>query len=224
MVKTHTRNGQRALGIAEELRRDIIRGDLKPGRILRQEELAQRFNTSRSPIRDSLRLLERQGLVTMPTNKGAEVTGLNAEDFLEISDMRALAEPLALRHAIPNLTNRHLDMAAQIQSEAETGPIEQFSELNKRFHACLVAPCNRPRLLAHLRNLNDLNERYLHFAATTLDYVSRSHQEHRSLLDACLARDADHAVKLLEQHITQASQVLLARISLPRLRDTSNQS
>lgn len=202
MTISPKRDGKRAAQIADELRRDIIRGVLSPGSILRQEELAHRFNASRTPIRDSLRQLEKQGLVVMPTNKGAEVTALNADDFQEITDMRALAEPLALRHAIPNLTNRHLQQATELQNEAESAPIERFSELNRQFHACLIQPCNRPRLLAHLDYLSALNERYLHFAAIALDYVDRSHGEHRALLEACYARDADKACDLLQQHIT----------------------
>ncbi|WP_299743197.1 GntR family transcriptional regulator [uncultured Tateyamaria sp.] len=212
MAKTSTRNGARTLQIAEELRQSIVRGELAPGTVLRQEDLAKRFETSRTPIRDSLRLLERQGLVSVPTNKGAEVTPLNADDFAEISEMRALAEPLALRHAVPNLTNRHLEVAERIQAKAETASVETLSDLNKAFHASLVAPCNRPRLLAHLASLSDLNERYLSYAVTTLDYMARSHEEHRELLQACFARNADQACSLLEQHINDAKNSLLARM------------
>lgn len=210
MAMALTRDGLRATEIADVLRQAIVRGELEPGSVLRQAELADRFGTSRTPIRDSLRILERQGLVSMPTNKGAEVTPLNAEDFQEISEMRALAEPLALRHSIPNLTNRHLEQAERLQSEAEEGPIGLFSELNRSFHACLIAQCGRPRLLAHVNTLNELNERYLHFAARTLDYVARSHREHRTLLDACLARDANCACDLLVEHIENAAKSLLA--------------
>lgn len=212
MAETHTRNGERSLQIAETLRKSIVRGELEPGVILRQEDLAHRFGTSRTPIRDCLRLLEQQGLVTVPTNKGAEVTALNADDFREISEMRALAEPLALRHAIPNLTNRHLEAAERIQSEAEAASIGMFSELNKAFHACLLEPSNRPRLLAHLANLSNLNERYLWYAATTLDYVARSHNEHRAILQACFRRDVDRACTLLEQHINDAKHSLLVQM------------
>ena len=213
MNKTFTRDGQCANQIANELRQSIVRGELMPGTILRQEELARRFGTSRTPVRDGLRLLEQQGLILKPTNKGAEVTALNADDFQEITEMRVLAESLALKHAIPNLTNHQIEKAEQIQSKAEKASIEHFSDLNKAFHACLVEPCNRPRLLAHLKNLSDLNERYLNFAAAKLGYVTRSHEEHRGILEACLARDADRACMLLEQHIDSAKQNLLAEIS-----------
>jgi len=210
MTDRRTRTGATAAQIAEVLRGEIIGGALAPGAALRQEELARRFRTSRMPIRDSLRILGQEGLVDLPANRGARVAPLDAADFADISEMRALAEPLALKLAIPELTNRQLDRAAAIQDQAETEAGDRFGALNKAFHLALIEPCGRPRLLSHIAGLSDLTERYLHFAAKELNYAARSHAEHRALLDACRARDADRACRLLTAHITAASADLLA--------------
>lgn len=72
----------------------------------------------------------------------------------------------------------------------------------------LLAPCHRPRLLAHIASLSDLSQRYFQVAAVELDYVENSHKEHRALLELCMAREADKACALLEMHIQAASQAM----------------
>ncbi|TDK50009.1 GntR family transcriptional regulator [Antarcticimicrobium luteum] len=212
MTDKPSRTGATATQIAAALRTDIIAGAFAPGTVLRQEELARRFHTSRMPVRDSLRILEQEGLVILATNRGARVAPLDAAGFREISEMRAVAEPLALKHAIPELTNRQLDQAEAILDQAETAAADRFGALNKAFHLALLAPCQRPRLLSHIAGLSDLNERYLHLAARELDYAARSHAEHRALLAACRDRDAERACGLLTAHIVSASEALLAAL------------
>lgn len=202
------RTGEQAEQIAATLRADIVAGRLKPGAPLRQEHLAERFETSRMPVRDALKMLEAEGLIESIRNRGARVAALDPEGFREIYEMRAAAETLALRTAIPEMTNRHLDMAAALQDQAEGAPLATFGTLNKQFHETLYAPCGWPRLLAHIDALADLSDRYLRIAAIELDYMERSHSEHRGVLDACFARDADKACALLDAHIRDAGRSL----------------
>ncbi|MCZ4279898.1 GntR family transcriptional regulator [Kiloniella laminariae] len=207
-----SRSGAQANEIARLLRTDIISGEIPQGEILRQENLAQRFQTSRMPVRDALRILEQEGLVDLQPNRGAQVAILDVEGIREIYEMRAVAEVLALRHAIPELTNSQIEKAEKIRSEAESAGLEQFGVLNKAFHETLYAPCARPRLLSHISSLHDLADRYLRIAAIELDYIDRSNQEHCQLLAACNARDTLKACKLLDQHIISAGEKLFTRL------------
>lgn len=209
MIEKMTRDGEKVENIAAQLRTEIVTGELTPGIFLRQEELAQRFNTSRMPIRDCLKILEREGLVVLPTNRSAQVAPLDPESFQEINEMRAVAEPLALKLAIPELTNRQIEIAEAIQDEAERADFTQFAKQNKSFHAALLAPCKRPRLLSHIATLNGLSERYFHAAAIEMNYAGRSHREHRKLLEACKKRDIEMASQILEAHISTASKQML---------------
>ncbi len=202
------RGGETAEQIADTLRAEIIAGDHQPGDVLFQEELAQRFQTSRMPIRDSLKILEREGLVIVPANKSATVSPLDPANFMEINEMRAVAEPLALRAAIPELTNRQIEHAAKIQEKAEQSETSEFASLNREFHMALLEPCKRPLLLTHITSLNDLSQRYFQVAVKELEYSDKSHKEHRALIDACLERDAAKACVILEQHILCASKEL----------------
>ncbi|WP_341235507.1 GntR family transcriptional regulator [uncultured Sulfitobacter sp.] len=206
MKQKPTRDGETAEHIASVLRAEIIAGDREPGEVLYQEELADRFQTSRMPIRDSLKILEREGLVVVPANKSATVSPLDPASFVEINEMRAVAEPLALKIAMPELTNRQIDRAITIQDEAERSDIAVFAALNRDFHMALIQPCERPRLLAHIASLNDASQRYFHLTAVDLDYSTQSHDEHRALIAACMARNTEKACAILERHILSASE------------------
>lgn len=198
--------------VADRLRERIISGELAAGQPLRQETIAEAYGVSRMPVREALRLLQAEGFVEMVRNRGASVAAIDARDLAEIHEMRVLAECLALRHAIPELTESRIDRAESIQGELETAPIEAFGALNKRFHMTLYEACARPRLLAHISLLHDAADRYLRIAIRQLDYAVRSDREHRELLAACRRRDADAAQEILRTHIEEAGKALLAAL------------
>lgn len=198
--------------VADRLRERIISGALAAGQPLRQETIAEAYGVSRMPVREALRLLQAEGFVEMVRNRGASVAAIDARDLAEIHEMRVLAECLALRHAIPELTESRIDRAESIQGELETAPIEAFGALNKRFHMTLYEACARPRLLAHISLLHDAADRYLRIAIRQLDYAVRSDREHRELLAACRRRDAEAAEVILRTHIEVAGKALLAAL------------
>ncbi|MDW3181398.1 GntR family transcriptional regulator [Roseobacter sp.] len=208
MTRKIIRDGQTAEEIAAALCAEIIAGKHPPETMLFQEELAERFQTSRMPIRESLKILEREGLVLLPANRSAVVAPLDVKSFVEINEMRAVAEPLALRHAIPELTNRLIAQAEAIQDDAEQSDIAEFAALNRAFHMTLLGPCARPRLLSHIASLTHLSQRYFHTVAVELEYSASSHKEHRALLAACAARDAACACAILQDHIEAASRLM----------------
>ncbi len=195
--------------IADRLRERIIGGELAAGAPLRQEQLAALFGTSRMPVREALRILQAEGFVEMVRNRGAAVAPIDLDDLNEIYEMRAMVETMALRLAIPELSNSRIDRAAVIQNELESASLSEFGRLNKAFHLTLYEACARPRLLAHIALLNDAADRYLKIAIRRLDYSDRSNREHRALLDACRARDSARAEALLADHVRDAGKMLL---------------
>ncbi|QBK30160.1 GntR family transcriptional regulator [Roseitalea porphyridii] len=202
--------GAQAGEIAARLRDEIVSGAIEGGARLGQDALAARFSVSRMPVREALRLLEAQGLVDVPPNRSAIVARLSRDDLVDIFDMRACAEPLALGLALPHLTNAQIDRAAEIQREIENAPLDRFGDLNAEFHRTLHAPCGRPRLLAHIESLNALADRYLRLAIGTMDHQGPSDDEHHALLEACRARDEASARAVLTAHIMRARDALAA--------------
>ena len=200
--------GQQVQGIVEALRAEIIAGRLPPDAQLRQEALAARFGVSRMPVREALRELENQGFVIFPANHSARVAPLLVEEMIEIFEMRALAEALAVEKAIPNMTERDIDRAEAVASELEQAPVSEFARLNTAFHLALYRPCGRPRLLAHIESLGRAADRYLRAAAAGLDYRGPSDREHRAMVEACRARDTARAVELVRRHILDGCEVM----------------
>lgn len=206
------RHGEQATEILDALREDIISGRLPAARVIRQQLLAERFGVSRMPVREALYRLEAEGFIAFTPNKGATVAPISAADLQEIYEMRVAAETLALRLALPELTDSQISRAETIQDELERAPVASFGQLNGAFHAALYRPCARPRLLAHVENLSNAADRYLRVTVGTLDYADVSHGEHRALLDACRRRDETAAVACLTRHIEDAGQKLHKRL------------
>ena len=202
------RRGDQAAEIAAALRRDIVCGALPAERVLRQEHLAERFGVSRMPVRDALRRLADEGFVSLQPNRGAVVAPLGLADLREIYEMRVAAETLALRLALPEISNAQLDRAEAIQDRLEQAPVAEFGALNNEFHKTLYSPCGRPRLLSHIEVLGHAADRYLRITVSSLDYAGKSHREHRALLPACMRRDERKATQILTKHIEEAGEAL----------------
>ena len=195
--------------VTATLRQAIIEGTLASGEAIRQDHLANAFGVSRMPVREALGRLDQEGFVALSPNRGARVAPVSPDDLREIYEMRVSAETLALRLALPELSNARIERAAEIQALMETAPIAAFGRLNTEFHKTLYAPCGRPRLLAHIESLSLAADRYLRIIVASLDYADTSHEEHRALLRACRRRDEKKAVKRLARHIEVAGEAFV---------------
>lgn len=190
--------------IVEILREEIISGVLPPGQSLAQEKLAARFGVSRMPAREAIKELQSLGFVTVEPTKRVRVAAISRADFLEIYDMRIAAETLAIKSAIPQLTNAQIDQAAAVQDEIEKTPPEDFGALNTKFHMVLYAPSARPRLLELIQNLSKAADRYMFMCSVGNDFHAKSNREHYELMEACRDRNIDAAVACLTKHIGDA--------------------
>jgi DNA-binding GntR family transcriptional regulator len=195
--------------VREALRRAISAGELAPGIQLRQDELAERFGTSRIPVREALRQLEAEGFVTFLPNRGAVVSDLSIDEVIELLEIRIALECHALRLAIPAMGDIDLDDAREIlRSYDEEPDAEKWGAFNWRFHKALYAPCNRPRLLAMIE------ANYGHVGRFTRALVSRAtgkdrpQREHYQLLEFCRGGEVEKAVRLLREHILQTQKTL----------------
>jgi DNA-binding GntR family transcriptional regulator len=195
--------------VREALRRAISAGEMAPGFQLRQDELAERFGTSRIPVREALRQLEAEGFVTFLPNRGAVVSDLSIDEVIELLEIRIALECHALRLAIPSMGDIDLDDAKEILRSYDEEPNpEKWGAFNWRFHKALYAPCNRPRLLAMVE------ANYGHVGRFTRALVSRAtgkdrpQREHYQLLEFCRGGEVEKAVRLLREHIVQTQKTL----------------
>jgi DNA-binding GntR family transcriptional regulator len=197
--------------IADALRADILRGKLKSGQALKQDEIAAQFGISKIPVREALVQLKAEGLVNFYPNRGAFVSELSAAEADEIYIIRIALETAALARAIPHLTITHLKHAEEILNAIDREEnIAKWGELNWEFHATLYSPALLPRLMETIRTLHTNIARYLVLYLAGMAYQKKSQKEHRAILEACRHGDTEKAVAYLEEHLRGASRHLVA--------------
>ena len=199
--------------VADKLRDQIIRGEIADGTQLRQDVIAGQYHVSRIPVREALRQLDAEGLITIVPNRGAIVPELSPNDVEELFAIRALLEPEVLKLSIPRLTQSDLAEAEAILNKyvnelRREEHMENWGRMNWQFHSILYSRAERPHFTSIIRNVNHNGERYTRLQLYLTHGMKRANQEHRQLLDLCRERESVAACKLLRQHIHHAGQSL----------------
>jgi len=199
--------------IARVLSERVVRGVLVPGAPVRQDRVALEFHASHVPVREAFRKLEAQGLLVSEPRRGVRVAPLDPSALLEITEMRASLEVLALRHAFKRLTAEQLSAAARALSDAEASrDIVVLDDANQRFHRAITSPCQMPRLIAMIDELHQADARFLFATWRDLDWQPRSDQEHEAILDHLRGGRIGAATRTLKEHIQQAGEALMNRL------------
>jgi DNA-binding GntR family transcriptional regulator len=153
--KTRTRDGDAGARIADGIRTGIISGQYPPGTRIRQEDLASEYGASRVPVREAIRQLEFEGLVTVVANAGAWVSRLTLAECEEVYQMRERLEPLLLRYSAPGLTDADLDhLAGLAESISAAGDdTEAFLTFDREFHLFSYSKAETTQLLPLVHKL-----------------------------------------------------------------------
>lgn len=189
--------------ITDSLRIAILRGLLETGQPLKQDTIAAQFGVSKIPIREALKQLEGEGLVTFRPHRSAIVSQLSYKEALEVGEIRIALESLALKLALPNLTQDDLRQAEEIIDLADSDREDagSFDELNWEFHKILLEPADRPRLVGAIKSLHTAFQRYVRVYASLMDLKPQAQRLHRQILDACKRKDSNATLRALEQDI-----------------------
>ncbi len=199
-VKSDTEAGR----VYRTLKRDILAREYAPGQPLAEIELAQRYGTSRTPLREALHRLDADGLVRIEPRRGAFVQDVTIADFLEVNELRAILEPYAARLAAPRINALEVarlqsDLAGIRSAHPDEDDARRLETLDTDVHAAIAQASGNTRLSRLIQSLDDMME------VMRVGDMRRRHQEtHESLgqiLDALQARDADRAEALLRRHI-----------------------
>jgi len=199
--------------IAQSLRLEIHSGALEPGLALRQEDLAQRFGTSRIPVRDALKTLEGEGLVRIYPAQGAFVSRPRASEVLELFEIRILLELELLRQAWPNFDAAQMLKVEQTLQPMRTAPdLETWNALDFELHRSLYMPAGKLRMLEQVENLRGQTNRFC--LLTHPDKLELEHcdGQHAALIAACKNGDLETALERLKSHLEHASGVMYAHL------------
>ncbi len=216
------------ISLVETLRDEIIRGDLAPGQYLRLEEIAARFDVSTMPVREALRDLEAEGLVTIFPHRGATVTELSADELRDIYDIRAVLEEMATRLAVPRMTPATLDELTSLLERMENaaGDVVTVVELNHQFHLILYAASGRNHLCELNRMLRYRTQHYLHLYIVEVEsgHLPQTQGEHRAILEACKRGDADGAAALIRSHVAEVGDAIAQYVRERNDRERSSEA
>ncbi len=182
--------------VVDGIRDMILGGQLKPGDWLRQDELAEAFGVSTMPVREALRQLQAEGLVTLHRRRGAAVASLSVSEYEEIYHIREVLETLAVRWAAENFERIRIErlksLLAEIESaEANREDVDQRLRLVREFFFTVFQASERGHLLRLLSNLWDLSHQYRRYFSSLPDLVPQRLAKYRSICRACHDRDAE---------------------------------
>lgn len=196
--------------IAEELAHRILTGVLGPGTRLRQEVFAFEFGASHVPVREAFRRLETQRFVESVPRRGVRVAPLDAPGEREIAGMRSALEVLALRSLPGRVSSRQLQaIKAAVEAGDTAVDIFAWEAANRAFHVALATPCEMPRLIATIADLNLAYSRHVFAADRPAEWRPRSNHGHRQIYEAFAAANYNLAANLLAAHIKTVDRVAL---------------
>ena len=191
--------------VFQKIREDILAGNYAEKEELREAAISKELGVSRTPVREALRQLELEGLVTIVPNKGAHVNGISAKDVRDIYTIRSYLEGLCARWACEHITEDQLEGLEEIVCISEfrisKGHREQMAEMDSRFHVLLYASCGSKILEHVLTDYHQYVERVRRNTLSSLERATEAVQEHKSILNALRNKDADTAEKLANEHI-----------------------
>jgi DNA-binding GntR family transcriptional regulator len=199
------------------LRRFILEGDLEPGARLQEVELAAQLGVSRTPVREALRTLSSQGLVEILPHRGARVARWSAADLDEIYELRIMLESHAAQLAANRMGPAEADvldgLCEQMEACARRGSkhdLLELSELNSRFHGCIMDAADSPRLATMLASVVQVPLVMRTFVRYTPEALARSMGHHRELGAAMRAGAPEWAGSVMRSHIIAARTVLVS--------------
>ncbi|WP_422446389.1 GntR family transcriptional regulator [Thermoanaerobacterium sp. DL9XJH110] len=194
--------------IYHQLKNAILNGVYKPGESLIEMKVAKELGVSRTPVREAIRQLELEGLVSSIPNKGVIVEGVTEQDVEDIYTIRKMIEGLAARWAAEKITDEQLkemkDILDLMEFYTVKGEIDKVSELDTRFHDVIFKACHSRPLESVLTNFHHFIQRARLVSIKSSGRAPVSLEEHRNIYRALESHDPDAAEKAMIRHVDEA--------------------
>ena len=208
--------------VAERLRQRIFSHELPPGTWVDEQALAEHYGISRTPLREALKVLASEGLVTLKPRRGCYVTEISERDLDEVFTVMSMLEGECARTSATKASAADLErlraIHADLENAADAGDIDGFFEANQAFHLALQEIADNRWLLQVIEDLRKVIKLSRHHSLFSEGRLAQSLAEHRDILQALLARDAARAETLMRAHI------LSGRAALARIADAKTQA
>ena len=211
---------RRSLGqsVYENLKEAIIQGTLVPESRVVETRFAEALGISRTPVREAMHKLEREGLLRQDPKGGFYVVGLTREDIVEAFGIRSVLESYAARLA--TLRHKEGELApleeklSEYQICLKKGRVDELPGINTEFHDLLYGLSRSPRLV---KMINDIREQIFRFRKVILgieDMARVSNEDHQLMMDGIKAREADRVERLVREHILRGQDIVLREFDM----------
>ncbi|MBR3644478.1 MAG: GntR family transcriptional regulator [Parasporobacterium sp.] len=203
--------------VFQTLRQAILTGELKPGERLMEIHLANRLGVSRTPVREAIRMLTLEGLVTMIPRRGAEVSRISRQDISDVLEVRGSLDALAVRLACERITEEEIqalkDAADAFEQAVTTGETTAVADADVAFHDRIIAASKNKRLIQMAGNLAERVYRY------RLEYIKDpAHhanliKEHQQILRCIIKRDPKKAEEAILMHVNNQEKAIISQLN-----------
>jgi DNA-binding GntR family transcriptional regulator len=215
----NTRKPSLAESVYQRLKQDIFDFRLLPGDRFTEGEVAESLHVSRTPVREALQRLEKEGYVRVHFRSGWSVRDLDFKQFDDLYDLRVVLESAAVRQLCDRAERPSLDVLKAVwlvSAEERCADGTRVAQLDEQFHSTLVEAASNPEVLRCHREVTERIRILRRLDVTEPDRVAATYQEHAQILRAVLRRRADQAIMLLRAHI-ETSKAEVRKISLHQL-------
>lgn len=192
------------------LKKAIVEGLLKPGQAIVENKIATELSVSRTPVREAIRMLEAEGLVTFLPGRKAIVSAPTVREVEDIYEIRLLVETEALRRITPGQSAliEELEEYTRIADEHfERGDIAEMGRVNTRFHLAIITAFNNEKLQQVVAPLHDTIARFLRYTLLDREWALQGNVEHKQIVAYVKNGETEEAVSLMTRHLEAAKKV-----------------
>ena len=208
--------------VFKTLRQGILTGELKPGERLMEIHLANKLGVSRTPIREAIRKLELEGLVTMIPRRGAEVAQITEKSMKDVLEVRKVLDNLSVELACDRITEEEKEMlqnaCVDFEDAVKTGDFSMIAKTDVAFHDIIVAATRNIRLSQMVNNLAEQMYRYRFEYIKDSSQHNRLVQEHKEICEGIVSGNKEKALEAIEAHIDNQEIAVLKQIRIDRER------
>lgn len=212
-------NGNKLL-LAEQvyntIKSAVINGQIPSGERLKEVELSKKLGVSRTPIREALYKLKKEGLLTSVASGGVKVSQISEKEINKIFDLRILLENYATEKAVDNFTEKDIkkmeDIIIENELYVERNNYEKVVELSIQFHDVIINASNNEKLFEMLIGLRDHLELYRNISLSSVDGVGDSLKAHKKIFENIKKRDNKAVCLSMNEHLKEARDAVLSRI------------
>ncbi len=199
--------------VYEELKMQILKGSIIPGTRMMEVELAEEMGVSRTPIREAIRKLEKEGLVTIEPRRGAYASMISTEDMVEILEVRQDLEGLAAYFAANRMTEEQMAELKEVSNNyneaVKRGKMEDMIKYDTRFHHIIVESCRNKILVQMIEQLQELVLRFRYIYYDNFRRAENMPEEHEAIVAAISEGDADKARAAADIHIDRLKELVM---------------